>query len=377
MPAHSLTPSCPLPDSAAIAASRKPDDFSARLLRWWDTNGRQDLPWQQPRTPYRVWVSEIMLQQTQVTTVIPYFERWMQDFADISTLAAAPLDDILAHWAGLGYYARARNLHRAAVICAEKYGGELPAGETELTALPGIGRSTANAIISQSTDTPAAVLDGNVRRVLARHARVDGWSGSAAVQKILWAEAQRRLPRGRGADYTQAIMDLGALLCTRSNPACGQCPVNADCQALAVGLVDKYPAPKPATRVTQRRLEMLVLLHTQAGGKQRVLLEKRPPRGIWGGLWCLPEAPDRAALEDYTGLDLADGQPLPVLQHRLSHQHLSIQPILLSKAVAKQVKCSSEQRWVTLGSNKQPGMPKPVAQLLQQLAGQTISGENA
>ena len=189
--------------------NRPPPPFADRLLAWWDEHGRKDLPWQHPRAAYRVWISEIMLQQTQVATVIPYFERWMASFPDVRSLAAAPLDEVLAHWSGLGYYARARNLHRTAQLCVEGYGGELPLAGEALSALPGIGLSTANAIVSQATDRPAAVLDGNVRRVLARHAAVNGWSGRSAVQKRLWTEAESRLPATRGADYTQAATDLG------------------------------------------------------------------------------------------------------------------------------------------------------------------------
>ncbi|NNK37435.1 MAG: A/G-specific adenine glycosylase, partial [Xanthomonadales bacterium] len=214
-----------------------PRPFAERLLVWWDRHGRKHLPWQQPRTPYRVWVSEIMLQQTQVATVIPYFERWMARFPDIESLAEAPLDDVLSHWSGLGYYARARNLHKTARRCRDDHGGELPLETTALSALPGIGESTANAIVSQATDRPAAVLDGNVRRVLARHAAIEGWTGKASVQKALWTEAVDRLPAARGADYTQAVMDLGALVCTRSSPACVDCPVSEDCAALQRGRV--------------------------------------------------------------------------------------------------------------------------------------------
>ncbi|HET6591987.1 MAG TPA: A/G-specific adenine glycosylase, partial [Xanthomonadales bacterium] len=267
--------------------------FADRLLAWWDVHGRHDLPWQHPRTPYRVWISEIMLQQTQVGTVIPYFERWMRDFPDLAALAAASLDDVLSHWSGLGYYARARNLHRAAIQCVREHGADLPPGAEALSALPGIGLSTANAIVSLSTDAPKPVLDGNVRRVLARHSAIAGWTGQAAVQKRLWAEAEARLPTDRGADYTQAVMDLGATLCTRSKPGCEQCPVRTDCRGLAAGKVSQLPSAKPATRVSDRTLDMLILRDERG----RVLLEKRPPAGIWGGLWCLPEGNDLSAIE--------------------------------------------------------------------------------
>lgn len=337
--------------------------FADRLLAWWDQHGRKHLPWQQPRTPYRVWVSEIMLQQTQVETVIPYFERWMQRFPGILQLAQAPQDDVLAQWAGLGYYARARNLHRTAKLCRQQHGGALPEMADALAALPGIGRSTANAIVSQVTDKPAAVLDGNVRRILARHARVDGWTGSAAVQRILWREAEARLPGQRGADYTQAIMDLGALLCRRSKPDCTACPVAADCKALAADAVRCYPGAKPKTKVNDRQVFMLIVYDHEHG----VLLEQRPPAGIWGGLWSLPEAENLAQLEHRTGLALAAAERLPARLHRLTHLRMHIQPLLLRSARPEQVKCSAEQRWMALGGPADRGLPKPVAQLLHEL----------
>ena len=341
----------------------KPRPFPTRLLAWWDQHGRKELPWQHPRTPYRVWISEIMLQQTQVGTVVPYFERWMQRFPDLASLAQAPLDNVLAHWAGLGYYARARNLQRAAQACVAQHGAALPATAEALAALPGIGRSTAHAIFSQSTGQPAAVLDGNVRRVLARHARVDGWSGSSTVQQKLWSEAEKRLPRKRGADYTQAIMDLGALVCTRSKPACERCPVKEDCQALQAGAVSRYPAPKPKTRVSQRQVFMLIL----QDDTRRVLLEKRPPAGIWGGLWSLPEAESLPALENKIGLALDGSYQLPLREHRLTHLRMMIQPVLLRSVRPLQVKCPAEHCWMALDDRAAFGVPKPVADLLQEL----------
>lgn len=337
--------------------------FSDRLLRWWDHLGRKDLPWQHPRTPYRVWVSEIMLQQTQVTTVIPYFEKWMAAFPDIQALANAPLDDVLAHWAGLGYYARARNLHKAAQQCMQQHGGELPGEADRLCALPGIGLSTANAIISQSTDRPAAVLDGNVRRVLARHAVVEGWSGKAAVQKRLWAEAESRLPESRGADYTQAVMDLGATVCTRSGPDCGGCPVSVDCIALSQSKVDELPTPKPATKVAEQNVYMLVLLD----GEERVLLEKRPPAGVWGGLWCLPAGQSKSELEMGLGISSRHTRALPAFEHRLSHIKMSITPFLLTDVRPTQVKCSADVGWFSRDEQASLGLPKPVSDLLTKL----------
>jgi A/G-specific adenine glycosylase len=304
-----------------------------------------------------------MLQQTQVSTVMPYFERWMQRFPEVTPLAQAPLDDVLTLWAGLGYYARARNLHRASQICLQQYGGALPGSSEELSTLPGIGRSTANAITSQATDQPAAVLDGNVRRVVARHAMVAGWPGAGAVQKVLWREAESRLPDDRGADYTQAIMDLGALVCRRTSPDCDHCPVRSDCKAFNAGEIGNYPAAKPRAKIGDRSVFML-MLHDD---RQRILLEKRPPAGIWGGLWSLPEAGNLEELELRTGLALAQAQMLPPRLHRLTHLRLHIQPVLLHTVRAEQVKCSNRQRWVALDVGADRGLPQPVARLLQEL----------
>jgi len=345
--------------------------FATRLLAWFDQHGRKNLPWQHPRTPYRVWISEIMLQQTQVSTVIPYFERWMLRFPELTQLADAPLDEVLEHWAGLGYYARARNLHRAAQICLEQHQGDLPLAAEALCELPGIGLSTANAIISQSTGQAAAVLDGNVRRVLARHAALEVWPGSATGQKVLWSEAAERLPESRGDDYTQAIMDLGALVCLRSKPRCAECPVSEDCQALLEGAVDRLPVAKTPTKVSQRELYWLALLDDQ----QRILLEKRPAVGIWGGLWCLPEAESLQQLEQESGLDLSSAQILDMRTHRLSHVAMSIHPVVVDCKSSKQLlfkdqmqaRETPEQRWFELQPGQLPGIPRPVAILLAEL----------
>jgi len=337
--------------------------FHERLLAWWEHNGRKDLPWQHPRTPYRVWISEIMLQQTQVTTVIPYFNRWMQTFPTISSLAAAPLDDVLSLWSGLGYYARARNLHQAAVHCMEEFEGKLPASAGALSTLPGIGQSTANAIFSQSTDQAAAVLDGNVRRTLARHAAIEGWTGKSAVQNRLWKEAEDRLPAQRGADYTQAIMDLGALVCTRTNPSCNQCPISDDCQALLLNQVKLFPSPKPPTRVSDRTICMLVLKDAE----NRVLLEKRPPSGIWGGLWSLPEGDSIESIEIRLGLTTSSLKALPQVEHRLTHLRMLIQPTIATVSGATSVKCSAEQNWFAPAEQSKLGLPKPVSDLLNKV----------
>ena len=337
--------------------------FAERLLSWWGDHGRKDLPWQTTRTPYRVWISEIMLQQTQVTTVIPYFNKWMESYPDLETLAKAPLDQVLAHWAGLGYYARARNLHKTAAICVEHHQGELPGTAEELAQLPGIGESTANAIISQSTGQPAAVLDGNVRRVLARHAAIEGWTGKAVVQKQLWQEARERLPLDRGDDYTQAVMDLGAIICTRSNPRCDRCPVSLDCRAFSQELLGHLPTPKPPPKVTELELHMLILKDDEG----RVLLEKRPPAGIWGGLWCLPSEESLKKIESALGLTSTNPVPLRRFEHKLSHRRIRIHPWLAASATPTAVKCSDRVSWCDTARQQTMGVPKPVSDLLNRL----------
>jgi A/G-specific adenine glycosylase len=280
----------------------------------------------------------------------------MAAFPDLPALAGASEDDVMAHWSGLGYYARARNILKTARACVAEHGGRLPADADELAALPGIGRSTANAIVSQAFDAPRAVLDGNVRRVLARHTGTRGWTGSAKVQKTLWREAESRLPSARGADYTQAVMDLGALVCTRSNPNCHECPVAGDCIALRDGLVDQLPTPKPPARVGRKTLRVLIARDEQG----RVLLEKRPGAGIWGGLWCLPEAtPGHAGFQAV--------HELPALEHRLSHLQLTIEPLLARPATGKRIANGAEQGWFDRHEQARLGLPKPVSDLLDRL----------
>jgi A/G-specific adenine glycosylase len=229
------------------------------LLAWYDIHGRHDLPWQQPRTPYRVWLAEIMLQQTQVRTVIPYYQRFLATFPDLPSLAAASVDAVLAHWAGLGYYSRGRNLHQTAQLCVERHEGDLPADFDALLALPGIGRSTAGAILAQAHNRPVAILDGNVRRVLGRYFAIEGWPGESTIERRYWAIAQAQTPMLRAADYTQAIMDLGATVCSRSKPACERCPLAAGCLALAQGSTARLPTAKPRKARPLRQLSMLWL----------------------------------------------------------------------------------------------------------------------
>lgn len=314
-------------------SERSTEAFAHRLLNWFDEFGRCDLPWQHPRAPYRVWVSEIMLQQTQVTTVIDYFERFMQRFPTVGDLAKAPQDDVLHLWTGLGYYARARNLHKAAKVIVEDHAGELPRDLDALNALPGIGRSTAGAILAQGFNDRAVILDGNVKRVLTRHGAVEGFPGKTAVERQLWALADKHTPHKRLADYTQAIMDLGATLCVRRNPNCGACPVSADCKALAANRVADFPYPKPKKAKPVRAVRMYVV----RGQSGDVLLEQRPQEGIWGGLWNPPERAN-----DYRDADFLDEYGLAQcrlttgdqFRHTFSHYHLDITPIFVELAGA-------------------------------------------
>ena len=336
--------------------------FATRLLEWWDLRGRKDLPWQHPRSAYRVWISEIMLQQTQVKTVIPYFDRFIERFPDIHTLASASEDEVLAAWSGLGYYARARNLLKTAKICLQDYAGELPPTAEVLAALPGIGESTANAIYSLAHDKPAVILDGNVRRVLARYFAIAGWPGKSSTHKQLWKAAGQLLPAQRGADYSQAIMDLGATLCTRGKPVCGACPVRDDCRAYSMDAVGRYPGPKPALTISVQSFHMLIL--TDSNGN--VLLERRPPAGIWGGLWSLPADENVEPLRHRLGLNSADLRELPVLQHRLTHIQMSIHPLIgHTEPLPTGVECTADRRWFGPRDWPAMGLPKPVRQLLE------------
>jgi A/G-specific adenine glycosylase len=345
-----------------------PDRFQALVLGWYDRHGRHDLPWQHPRSPYRVWLSEIMLQQTQVRTVIPYFERFIERFPDTESLAAAAEDEVLHLWTGLGYYARARNLLKCARTVVNEYGGEFPATVDALEQLPGIGRSTAGAIVSISRDQPAAILDGNVKRVLARHAAVAGWPGETAVQKQLWALSERYTPEGRCADYSQATMDLGATLCTRSQPACEICPLEDSCAARAAGSQVDYPGKKPRKVLPVRSTTMLLVRDPYG----HVFLTRRPAKGIWGGLWSFPEvenANDATAFcLDSFGTEPGEVQPWSNLRHSFSHYHLDIQPLLLSLHNSPaSVMEGDGQLWYNSSKPESIGMAAPVARLLRLL----------
>lgn len=327
-----------------MSAARRPSlpPFAPALLEWFDRNGRHDLPWQRDPTLYRVWVSEIMLQQTRVATVIPYFERFMARFPEVGALAAAELDEVLSLWSGLGYYARGRNLHAAARRVAAEHGGEMPDTFDALVALPGIGRSTAGAILALARGERRAILDGNAKRVLARYHAVRGWPGEPAVEKRLWALAEYHTPARRVADYTQAIMDLGATVCTRTRPACLLCPLGAiGCRAHAMGAAapERFPAARPKRPWPTREMWFVVMRDPRG----RVLVERRPPVGIWGGLWSFPEAPAtmsaREAVNECAhrhrhqlrtnGADAVEPRALAPVEHGFTHFRLLATPLVV------------------------------------------------
>jgi len=340
--------------------------FATRLLAWYHSHGRKNLPWQQDRSAYRVWVSEIMLQQTQVDTVIPYYERFMQRFPDVQTLAATAQDEVLHHWSGLGYYARARNLQRAAQQICAAHGGEFPRELETLNNLPGIGRSTAAAILAQAFGLRHAILDGNVKRVLARYHGVEGWPGQSQVQQRLWDYAEQHTPQRELVDYTQAIMDLGATLCRRTRPRCGDCPLVDDCDAFHSLRTGELPTPKPRKALPVKAARMLVLQDAQ----QRVMLEKRPPSGIWGGLWSLPELQlddDVAAqCRQRWQLEISAPQDAPSFRHTFSHYHLDITPCRVQVKNPDQCVMEAERIvWYNIAQPDRLGLAAPVRTILQ------------
>ncbi len=353
--------------AAAGQSGRGPavGEVADRVLAWYDEHGRHGLPWQNPATPYRVWVSEVMLQQTQVTTVIPYFERFMARFPDIPTLAAAPVDEVLHLWSGLGYYARARNLHRAAQQLVSDYDGDFPDELEAVRALPGIGRSTAGAILSLAKGQKQAILDGNVKRILARYHAIDGWPGRSAVERELWAVAERHTPTHRPAAFNQGMMDLGATLCLRRQPLCSCCPLAAECVAHQQGNPEDYPARKPAPAKPVRQTRMLLLVDDA-----HVLLVRRPPTGVWGGLWSPPECDpgdDVAAYcRDELGLDVTAIQPWSRLRHTFSHFHLDIEPVqarVLGRT-GRAVMEDAEAVWYNVQAPQAKGLAAPVSRLI-------------
>lgn len=349
--------------------------FSTSLLNWFKQYGRHDLPWQHPREAYRVWLSEIMLQQTQVQTVIPYFERFINEFDSIENLANASQDEVLHLWTGLGYYARARNLHKSAQLIVEQHNGQFPEDYDAILALPGIGPSTAAAILAQAFNQPHAILDGNVKRVLTRFYAVHGWPGEKKVEEQLWIISKQLTPNHSAADYTQAIMDFGATLCTRSKPLCTSCPINSDCLAFKQGNPQDYPTTKKRKSLPVKQTTMLLLQNTQG----EVLLKQRPAQGIWGSLWSLPEIEESedALLfsQQHFGCHIESSTPLEAFRHTFSHYHLDIQPLLCQVSTHTQCVMESDNIvWYKGGlkTSKQHvsdkrGLPAPVKMLLEKL----------
>jgi A/G-specific adenine glycosylase len=341
--------------------------FSDRVLAWFDVHGRKDLPWQHPRTPYRVWISEVMLQQTQVATVIPYFERFIARFPNVDTLARAEIDDVLHLWTGLGYYARGRNLHAAARRIVAEHDSELPKDLDALIALPGIGRSTAGAILAAGHGIRAAILDGNVKRVLARYFAVDGYPGERNVSDTLWAHAEANTPEARVDDYTQAIMDLGATLCTRSRPRCFECPASAECIAFKSDATACYPAARPRKTLPVRRARMFVIVDA----RERCLLERRLPTGLWGGLWNPPERPVECGVDELLSelgmarSNIRNQHPLPAFRHTFTHFHLDIEPLRVDVATPTLAVADHDRfRWYGSGENEPLGLSAVAVRLL-------------
>jgi len=347
----------------------EPADFSERLLAWHAQCGRKDLPWQLEPTPYRVWVSEIMLQQTRVSTVIPFYNRFMERFPDVRALARASQDQVLHHWSGLGYYARARNLHAAAQRIVDQNAGVFPENIEAVLDLPGVGRSTAGAILSLACGQRHPILDGNVKRVLARYHVVEGWPGRSDVLATLWTLAESYTPRKRVAAYTQAIMDLGATLCSRGRPACARCPLQDDCRARLSGRQSELPAPRPKKELPVRSVTLLLLCNEQ----DEVLLERRPPAGIWGGLWSFPELAggvDAAAgSREIAGAGMHRIETWPVMRHTFTHFHLDITPLLARTGCAGgRVMEGVDRVWYNTRQSTERGFAAPVKKLLRRLS---------
>lgn len=346
--------------------------FSSLVLEWFDQHGRKNLPWQSNRTAYRVWLSEIMLQQTQVSTVIPYFENFTSRFPKVDDLAAADIDQVLHLWTGLGYYARARNLHKAAQMVVTEFKGDFPESVEELETLPGIGLSTAGAIASLSMGIRAAILDGNVKRVLTRFHGISGWPEQAKIKKELWEVAESLLPDSRFADYTQAMMDLGATVCTRSKPLCVSCPLAKNCVALAQNTIAEIPGKKPK-KVLPVRTVTLYILRNQYN---EVLLEKRPASGIWGGLYSMPESNEPSEAPTLVNLSLEESSRIvhPLIRHTFSHYHLDITPVEYS-AEGKTAGVAENDRWLwypieqhKLAKKTEVGLAAPIKKIVHKLA---------
>lgn len=341
-------------------------NFSSQLIAWQKQHGRHDLPWQNTTDPYAIWVSEIMLQQTQVSAVIGYYSKFMQRFPTIADLANAAQDEVLQHWSGLGYYSRARNLHNAAQMIMDEHNGVFPQDFATIQTLPGIGRSTAAAIASFAFNQVQTILDGNVKRVLTRHFAIEGWPGTPKIEKELWLLAEQLLPQTDMVAYTQGLMDLGATLCTRSKPQCARCPLTASCAALQQQRVNQLPTPKPRKATPEKHTTMLVLLEGDS-----IMLEKRPPTGIWGGLWSFPEL---EADSDYInivqqrfGVSVQPAAALPGLSHAFTHFKLHITPQPLT--VIKRAPQAGEPGtvWLNIEDAINAAIPTPVRKILQSM----------
>ena len=349
--------------------SWEPRQFAQRLLDWFALHGRHALPWQGNPTPYRVWVSEVMLQQTQVATVIPYYARFISRFPDTASLASAPLDEVLHLWTGLGYYARARNLQACAQVLVAQHGGEFPQTLQAMMDLPGIGRSTAAAILALSGGQRQAILDGNAKRVLARVFGIAGDPTSAAVLAALWAQADACTPAQNVAAYTQAIMDLGATVCTRSTPACTACPLSTRCVAALEGRQTELPGRKHR-RVRPSREATILIAEIAHHGSTAVLVERRPPSGVWGGLWSPPQFEnEREALawcqQEFGGA--AESQLLPPIDHAFTHFDLRLHPLRVRCGRKPRVQDADNHRWYSLESPPRIGLPQPIRRLFERL----------
>lgn len=347
--------------------------FADKVLQWFNQHGRKNLPWQHNSTPYRVWISEIMLQQTQVATVIPYYQRFMDSFPDVLSLANAEEDLVLQHWAGLGYYRRARNLHKAAQQIRDQFDATLPSDLQNLQSLSGIGRSTAGAILSLAYHQREAILDGNVKRVLTRYHAVEGWTGKSSVLKQLWQLAESHLPDARYAHYTQAMMDLGAMVCTRTKPRCTECPLRDNCVALQAGQPTAYPTPKPKKVIPEKQAVFLLLINPE----QAAFIIKRPPSGIWGGLWCLPqfdtEKEAQHWYQQYFSFDSSNSSSFSTViqeekqfSHTFSHFRLQARVLLISQsAPIKRVMEGTPSLWYNSNTTFTGGFPAPINTLLK------------
>ena len=342
--------------------------FTPALLDWFAENGRKNLPWQNPRTPYHVWISEVMLQQTQVKTVIPYFEKFIARFPDIKTLASATEDDVLAYWAGLGYYSRGRNLQKTAYLITTIFKNTFPSDLKQLITLPGIGDSTAAAIRSLAFNQPAAILDGNVKRILSRYFLISGQPNTSAIKKTYMQHANACLPNTRAANYTQAIMDLGALICTPRNPKCNICPMASHCLAKAKKLTADYPEKAPKKTIPTREAQFILLHNVK---RSVIYLEKQPSQGLWGGLWSLPKLEKNACaithIQTTHALQTQTSLPLPMLKHAFTHFKLNLYPSALCVQTHNLNQILPENgRWIDISALSTFGLPKPIKQIIDQ-----------